>query len=183
MESFDTRRNDPSCSEISRDELHSRDALGSIVTQLFQGKGEFFGVPFTADPTHFHLLSVFVKEGRNRLVHVGSLCKDGGLLLSDAPYDLLRVLMPHLHTVTKQDVDQHVVGVKQPFTRRIREFRAKELDGRPEGKYFSWLEMGCTRITYVDQAKLSAKLEGLTIDPSSKALHGHKCFYLVHKVC
>lgn len=171
-----------SCVEICQYELYYRDALGNVISQLFEGNGEFFGVPYTADPQYFNLLSVFVKECRNKLVYAGSLCKDGGLLVSDPAYNLLRVLLPHVHTVTKQDIDQHIMGVKQPFTRKIRAFRVKNFEGRPEGKYFSWLELGCTKVVHIDESKLATKLNELRIDPSSSAFRGRKNFFVIHKV-
>lgn len=161
-------------------ELEERNALGDITSQLFPNYGDFFGIPKNSDLRCFEILSVFVKEGRTKFIHAGSLCKNGGLLV-DESVDLLRLLRPHLHSSSKQEVDRYLIGSKLPFTRHITEFFVNKLSGRPEGKFFSWLEMGSTQVEYVDPVKLTAALKNVKINANQAQLQGKKYVYVMHK--
>lgn len=163
-------------------ELYQRNALGNIAAQLFPTYGEFFAVPVATNYEYFDLLSVFVKQDRHTFEFVGTLRKNGGILM-DNNLDLLHILRPHLHSSSKKGVDKHLVALKPPFTHEVSEFSMEDLAGRPEGKYFSWIDLGTTQIEYVDPAKLTAKVNMLRVDQESSKLCGKTCIYVVYKVC
>lgn len=163
-------------------ELYQRNALGNIAAQLFPTYGEFFAVPVAANYEYFDLLSVFVKRDRHTFEFVGTLRKNGGILM-DNNLDLLHILRPHLHSSSKKGVDKYLVALKPPFTHEVSEFSMEDLAGRPEGKYFSWIDLGTTQIEYVDLAKLTAKVNMLRVDQESSKLGGKPCVYVVYKVC
>jgi len=162
-------------------ELYQRNALGDIVAQLYPGYGDFFAVPLTANHEFFELLSVFVKRDRDTFEYVGSLRRNGGIL-SDESTDLLHILRPHLHSSSKKHVDRYLMALKPPFTRTVSEFLVDDLVGRPEGKYFSWLDLGSTQIEYVDPVKLTARLNNLRVGKQSLRRCGKTCIYVVYKV-
>ena len=166
--------------EAARRELGEHDALGNVAIQLFPDYGEFFGVPRSVLPGSFELLSVFVKDGRSTWRFVGDLKPDG--LLADDSVNLLRRLMPHLHSSSKRVVNTYLVGKKRPFAGQCTEFSVQELCGRPEGKYFSWLDMGATQVEYVNQSKLTTALQGLKIDLQRLKLQREECIYVIHQV-
>ena len=39
-----------------------------------------------------------------------------------------------------------------------------EFVGRPEGKFFSWIDLGTAQIEYVDPVKLTARIDKLRVD-------------------
>ncbi|KAJ7391766.1 hypothetical protein OS493_016053 [Desmophyllum pertusum] len=63
-----------------------------------------------------------------------------------------------LHSSSKKNLDRYLVAKKPPFTRRVSEFLIDEFVGGPEGKIFSWIDLGMTQIEYVDPVKLSARI-------------------------
>ena len=162
-------------------ELYERNALGNIASQLFPGYGEFFAVPWTAKQGLFDLLSVFVKHGRDTFEYVGSLRKNGGIL-TEQTTDLLQILRPHLHSSSKKDVDRYLIALKRPFTCRVSEFLIDDFVGRPEGKLFSWIDLGTTQIEYVDPVKLTARISKLRFDQELPQLCGKLHIYVVCKV-
>ena len=162
-------------------ELYQRNALGNIAAQLFPTYGEFFAVPAAVNYEYFDLLSVFVKQDRHTFEFVGTLRKNGGILM-DTEADLLHLLRPHLHSSSKKRVDKYLVALKPPFTHKVSEFSMENLAGRPEGKYFSWIDLGTTQIEYVDPVKLSAKVNMLRVDQESPKFCGKTCIYVVYKV-
>ncbi|XP_032222847.1 uncharacterized protein LOC5521823 [Nematostella vectensis] len=165
-------------------ELYERNALGHILAQIFEGYGDLYSVPDKCDSRNFALFSLFLKDGRNRFVYVGHLCRNGGVF-QDEGMDIRRPLLPHLHCSSTKHIDRYLTAVKYPFSSRILEFTSTALTGRPEGKRFSWLELGTTQINYVDPIKLSAKLseEACKIDTLKDVFRGKDCVYLVYQVC
>lgn len=162
-------------------ELYERNALGNIASQLYRDYGEFFTVPRVAKREFYELLSVFVKHGRDCFEYVGSLRKNGGILL-DETTDLLHILKPHLHSSSKKNVDRYLIALKPPFTRRVSEFLVDDFMGRPEGKFFSWVDLGTTQIEYVDPVKLTARINKLRVDQELPQLCGKTSIYVVCKV-
>lgn len=162
-------------------ELYKRNALGNIASQLYPGYGDFFAVPRAANQEFFELLSVFVRQDRETFGYVGSLRRNGGIL-SDQTTDLLHSLRPHLHSSSKKEVDRYLIALKPPFTHRVSEFLVQDLVGRPEGKLFSWIDLGTTQIEYVDPVKLTSKINKLKVDQESPHLCGKTCIYVVYKV-
>ena len=167
--------------EDKSNELYQRNALGNIASQIFSGYGEFFAVPRVADHEFFELLSVFVKRDKDTFAYVGSLRKNGGIL-TDETTDLLHILRPHLHSSSKKEVDRYLIAQKSPFSHHVSEFLVEDLVGRPEGKVFSWVELGTTQIEYVDPAKLTARINKLKVDSDSPHLCGKASIYVVYKV-
>lgn len=161
-------------------ELFTIDALGTVISELFADFASLFGIPKHSSAEKFNLFSVFVKD-KNRFIYVGNLGKNGGILREG---DMATSLRPHLHRSIKQSVDQYVTAIKHPFTRNITEFTTKKLAQmeRPEGKVFSWLDMGMSQIHYVDTDKLSAKLGECIVDTSRPYLKNVECLYIIHKV-
>lgn len=166
---------------IKLEELYQRNALGNIASHMFPDYGEFFAVPRIAKREVFELLSVFIKRERDIFECVGNLRKNGGIL-ADQSYDVLHILRPHLHSSSKKEVDRYLTASKLPFTRRINEFLLEDLVGRPEGKLFSWIDLGRTQIEYVDPVKLTARIYKLKVSPQSDSLKGKACIYVVYKV-
>jgi len=162
-------------------ELYERNALGNVASQLHPGYGEFFAIPREANHEFFELLSAFVKHDRDNFEYVGSLRKNGGILTAGTT-DLLHILRPHLHSSSKKDVDRYLIALKPPFTRRVNEFLVDEFAGRPEGKLFSWIDLGTTQIEYVDPFKLTARVSKLTVDQELPRLSGKTSIYVVCKV-
>ena len=162
-------------------ELYERNALGKLASQLYPGYGEFFAIPREANHEFFELLSAFVKHDRDNFEYVGSLCKNGGILTAGTT-DLLHILRPHLHSSSKKDVDRYLIALKRPFTRRVNEFLVDEFAGRPEGKHFSWIDLGTTQIEYVDPVKLTARISKLRVDKELPRLFGKTSIYVVCKV-
>ena len=165
----------------SSNELYERNALGDIASQLFPDYGEFFAVPRDANHEFYEPLSVFVKHGRDSFEYVGNLRKNGGIL-TDETTDLLHILRPHLHSSSKKIVDRYLIAVKPPFTRRVSEFLVDDFVGRPEGKYFSWIDLGTTQIEYVDPVKLTTRINKLRVYNQLPQLCGKTSIYVVSKV-
>ena len=162
-------------------ELYERNALGNIASQLYPGYGEFFAIPLESNHEFFELLSAFVKHDRDSFEYVGSLRKNGGILTAGTT-DLLQILRPHLHSSSKKNVDRYLIALKPPFTRRVNEFLVDEFAGRPEGKLFSWIDLGTTQIEYVDPVKLTARISRLRVDQELPRLSGETAIYVVCKV-
>lgn len=162
-------------------ELYERNALGNIASQLYPAYGEFFTVPPAASHEFYELLSVFVKHGQDSFEYVGSL-RQNGRILTDETTDLLHILRPHLHSSSKKNVDRYLIALKPPFTRRVGEFRVDEFVGRPEGKFFSWIDLGTAQIEYVDPVKLTARIDKLRVDQELPQLCGKTSIYVVCKV-
>ena len=162
-------------------ELYERNALGNIASQLYPGYGEFFAIPREANHEFYELLSAFVKHDRESFEYVGSLRKNGGILIAGNT-DLLHILRPHLHSSSKKNVDRYLIALKPPFTRRVNEFVVDEFVGRPEGKLFSWIDLGTTQIEYVDPVKLTARISRLRVDQELPRLSGKTAIYVVCKV-
>lgn len=162
-------------------ELYERNALGNIASQLYPGYGEFFAIPREANHEFYELLSAFVKHDRDSFEYVGSLRKNGGILIAGNT-DLLHILRPHLHSSSKKNVDRYLIALKPPFTRRVNEFLVDEFVGRPEGKLFSWIDLGTTQIEYVDPVKLTARISKLRVDRELPRLSGKTAIYVVCKV-
>lgn len=162
-------------------ELYERNALGNIASQLYPGYGEFFAIPREANHEFYELLSAFVKHDRESFEYVGSLRKNGGILIA-GNIDLLHILRPHLHSSSKKNVDRYLIALKPPFTRRVNEFVVDEFVGRPEGKLFSWIDLGTTQIEYVDPVKLTARISRLRVDQELPRLSGKTAIYVVCKV-
>ena len=167
--------------EDKSNELYRRNALGNIASQIYPSYGEFFAVPREADQEFFELLSVFVKQDKDTFVYIGSLRKNGGVL-ADETTDLLHSLRPHLHSSSKKEVDRFFIAQKSPFSHYVSEFLVEDLVGRPEGKFFSWVDLGTTQIEYVDPVKLTARISKLKVDPDSPHLCGKASIYVVYKV-
>ena len=162
-------------------ELYERNALGNIASQLYPGYGEFFAVPREANHEFYELLSGFVKHDRDFFEYVGSLRKNGGILTAGTS-DLLHILRPHLHSSSKKNVDRYLIALRPPFTRRVNEFLVNEFVGRPEGKLFSWIDLGTTQIEYVDPVKLTERIRNLKVDQDLPKLSGKTSIYIVCKV-
>ena len=162
-------------------ELYERNALGNFASQLYPGYGEFFAIPREANHEFYELLSAFVKHDRESFEYVGSLRKNGGILIAGNT-DLLHILRPHLHSSSKKNVDRYLIALKPPFTRRVNEFVVDEFVGRPEGKLFSWIDLGTTQIEYVDPVKLTARISRLRVDQELPRLSGKTTIYVVCKV-
>ena len=162
-------------------ELYERNALGNIASQLYPGCGEFFTVPREVNHEFYELLSAFVKHDRDCYEYVGSLRKNGGILTAGTA-DVLHILRPHLHSSSKKNVDRYLIALKPPFTRRVNEFLVDEFVGRPEGKLFSWIDLGTTQIEYVDPVKLTARISKLRVDQELPQLSGKTSIYVVCKV-
>lgn len=162
-------------------ELYEKNALGNIASQLYPDYGEFFAVPRGANHEFYEMLSVFVKRGRDSFEYVGSLRKNGGILIVETT-DLLHILRPHLHSSSKKNVDRYLIALKPPFTRRVNEFLVDDFVGRPEGKLFSWIDLGTTQIEYVDPVKLTARISKLKVDQELPQLSGKTSIYVVCKV-
>ena len=162
-------------------ELYQRNALGNIASQLFPSYGEFFAVPLAANHEYFELFSVFVKQDKDTFEYIGRLRKNGGIL-TEKTTDLLHSLRPHLHSSSKRNVNRYLIAQKPPFTGEVSEFSMEELTGRPEGKFFSWIDLGETQIEYVDPVKLTARINKLRVDQESPQLCGKTCIYVVYKV-
>ena len=162
-------------------ELYERNALGNIASQLYPGYGEFFTVPREVNHEFYELLSAFVKHDRDCYEYVGSLRKNGGILTAGTA-DVLHILRPHLHSSSKKNVDKYLIALKPPFTRRVNEFLIDEFVGRPEGKLFSWIDLGTTQIEYVDPVKLTARISKLRVDQELPQLSGKTSIYVVCKV-
>lgn len=162
-------------------ELFSRNALGTIVSELFTNFASLFGIPKHCDSKNFELFDVFVKDSSNHFSYVGHLGDKGGILRD---VNLATSLRPHLHRSIKQCIDQYLTAIRHPFTRNITEFTSRILTQteRPEGKWFSWIDMGMAQIHYVDQDKLSAKLQNCVVDTNQQCLENVDCLYIVHKV-
>lgn len=162
-------------------ELYERNALGNIASQLYPGYGEFFAVPREANHELYELLSAFVKHDRDCFEYVGSLRKNGGILTAGTS-DLLHILRPHLHSSSKKNVDRYLIALRPPFTRRVNEFLVNEFVGRPEGKLFSWIDLGTTQIEYVDPVKLTERIRNLKVDQDLPKLSGKTSIYILCKV-
>ena len=162
-------------------ELYERNALGNIASHLYPGYGEFFTVPRAANHEFYELLSVFVKHGRHSFEYVGSLRKGGGILM-DETIDLPHILRSHLHSSSKRIVDRYLIALKPPFTKRVSEFLVDDFVGRPEGKFFSWIDLGTIQIEYVDPVKLTARINKLIVDHKLAQLRGKTSIYVVCKV-
>lgn len=162
-------------------ELYERNALGNIASQLYPGYGELIAIPREANHEFYELLSAFVKHDRESFEYVGSLRKNGGILIA-GNIDLLHILRPHLHSSSKKNVDRYLIALKPPFTRRVNEFVVDEFVGRPEGKLFSWIDLGTTQIEYVDPVKLTARISRLRVDQELPRLSGKTAIYVVCKV-
>lgn len=162
-------------------ELFARDALGTITDELFSDFAGFHGIPMHCDSKNFKLFSVFVKDNNNQFSYVGHLGNKGCILQE---VDLATSLRPHLHRSIKKCIDQYLTATKHPFTRKVTEFTSRKLTQteRPEGKYFSWIDMGMTQIHYVDKEKLSAKLQNCVVDMSRACLKNVEHLYIVYKV-
>ncbi|PFX16208.1 hypothetical protein AWC38_SpisGene19528 [Stylophora pistillata] len=163
-------------------ELYERNALGNIVSQLFPGYGEFYAVPQIVKKGIFELLSVFVKNSRDTFECVGSLRKNGEIF-ADETSDLWHVLKPHIHSSSKKEVNRHLTTLRQPFTRRVSELFIDDFVGRPEGKIFSWIDLGTTQIEYVDPVKLTARVNKSRFDQERSQLMGKTHIYVIYKVC
>lgn len=181
MESSSASSSNQELQQTKAYELFEKDALGRVLTELFDDPVELFGVPERCNLSNFELFSVFIKRDRNRFSYVGHLGKDGGIL-RDKNMAIGAILRPHLHRSIKQNIDQYLLEIKHPFTQRVTEFTSKKLTERPEGKCFSWLDMGLAQLFYVDTVKLAAKLEQCIIDITRPCLEGAEYLYIVHKV-
>lgn len=170
------------CIRVKSQELYQRNALGNIASQLFPDYGEFFALPPTAKDEFFTLLSVFVKRDDDTFEYTGNLRKNGGIL-TDQSHDVLQILRPHLHSSSKKEVDRYLIALKPPFSRRVHELVVQDLAGHPEGKLFSWIDLGRTQIEYVDHVKLATRIEGLKVSPKSRNINGKTYIYVVNKVC
>jgi len=166
---------------LKSQELYQRNALGSIASHLFPNYGEFFALPPTVKDEFFELLSVFVKRDDNTFEYAGNLRKNGAIL-TDQSHDILHILRPHLHSSSKKEVDRYLIALKSPFSRRVHELLLQDLAGRPEGKLFSWIDLGRTQIDYVDPVKLATRIQGLKVSPKSRNINGKTCIYVVNKV-
>lgn len=169
------------CIRVKAQELYQRNALGSIASNLFPDYGEFFALPPNVKDEFFELLSVFVKRDDNTFEYTGNLRKNGGIL-TDQSHDILHILRPHLHSSSKREVDRYLIALKPPFSRRVHELLVQDLAGRPEGKLFSWIDLGKTQIDYVDPVKLATRIQGLKVSPKSRNINGKTCIYVVNKV-
>ena len=169
------------CIRLKSQELYQRNALGSIASHLFPNYGEFFALPPTVKDEFFELLSVFVKRDDSTFEYVGNLRKNGGIL-TDQSHDILHILRPHLHSSSKKEVDRYLIALRSPFSRRVYELLLQDLAGRPEGKLFSWIDLGRTQIDYVDPVKLATRIQGLKVSPKSRNINGKTCIYVVNKV-
>lgn len=170
------------CIRVKSQELYQRNALGNIASQLFPDYGEFFALPPTVKDEFFTLLSVFVKRDDDTFEYTGNLRKNGGIL-TDQSHDVLQILRPHLHSSSKKEVDRYLIALKPPFSRRVHKLVVQDLAGRPEGKLFSWIDLGRTQIEYVDHVKLATRIQGLKVSPKSRNINGKTYIYVVNKVC
>ena len=170
------------CIRVKSQELYQRNALGNIASQLFPDYGEFFALPPTAKDEFFTLLSVFVKRDDDTFEYTGNLRKNGGIL-TDQSHDVLQILRPHLHSSSKKEVDRYLIALKPPFSRRVHELVVQDLASHPEGKLFSWIDLGRTQIEYVDHVKLATRIQGLKVSPKSRNINGKTYIYVVNKVC
>ena len=161
-------------------ELFERNALGNIASQLFPEYGDFFAVPYSANQEMFGLLCAFTKQDRNTFEYIGSLRRKGGVLKEEET-DLLSTLKPHLHCSSKLGFDRCLIGLNRPFSRRITEFVVTDFTSSPEGKFFSWLDLGSTQIEYVDPQKLAARIKDLKVQQENSKLYGKSCIYVIHK--
>lgn len=92
-------------------EFYERNVLGNIVLYLFLGYGEFYVVLWIVKKEIFEFLLVFVKNGCDIFEYVGSLCKNGGILVEEMS-DLLYVLKFYMYSSLKKEVNRYLIVLK-----------------------------------------------------------------------
>lgn len=89
----------------------------------------------------YELLFVFVKYDCESFEYVGSLCKNGGILIV-GNIDLLYILRLYLYSSLKKNVVRYFIVLKLLFMCWVNEFVVDEFVGCLEGKLFSWIDLG-----------------------------------------